>query len=103
MRNCSLCALCFMRIVVDVMGGDHGCEVVIEGVKIALHACNKISGLCLVGDEAQIRAAMTEARLQDDRVEIVQPPKCSRWKTSRSTSCARKRTAPWLAPWNWSS
>ncbi|PYJ62327.1 MAG: phosphate acyltransferase PlsX [Verrucomicrobia bacterium] len=60
-----------MRIVVDVMGGDHGCEVVIEGVKIALHACNKISGLCLVGDEAQIRAAMTEARLQDDRVEIV--------------------------------
>ncbi len=34
-----------MRIVVDVMGGDHGCEVVIEGVKIALHACNKISGL----------------------------------------------------------
>ncbi|PYK03122.1 MAG: phosphate acyltransferase PlsX, partial [Verrucomicrobia bacterium] len=60
-----------MRIVVDVMGGDHGCEVVIEGVKIALHACSKISELCLVGDEAQIRVAMTKARLQDDRVKIV--------------------------------
>ena len=25
-----------MRIVVDVMGGDHGCGVVVEGVKMAL-------------------------------------------------------------------
>jgi len=51
-----------MRIVVDVMGGDHGCEVVIEGVKIALQAYDKISELHLVGDEAQIRAAMAQAR-----------------------------------------
>ena len=60
-----------MRIVVDVMGGDHGCEVVIEGVKAALQASNKISGLYLVGDEEQIRAAMDQTRLRDDRIRIV--------------------------------
>src|SRR5947207_4277373 len=60
-----------MRIVVDVMGGDHSCEVVIEGVKAALQASDKISGLYLVGDEEQIRVAMEQTRLRDDRIRIV--------------------------------
>jgi glycerol-3-phosphate acyltransferase PlsX len=60
-----------MRIVVDVMGGDHGCEVVIEGVKAALRDCGTISALHLVGDEGQIREAMTKAHLNDPRVHIV--------------------------------
>ncbi|HYT59969.1 MAG TPA: phosphate acyltransferase PlsX [Haliangiales bacterium] len=60
-----------MRIVVDVMGGDHGCEVVIEGVNVALHTCDTISEIYLVGDEAQIQAAMTRFHLRDARVRIV--------------------------------
>src|SRR5213595_305012 len=60
-----------MRIVVDVMGGDHGCEVVIEGVKVALHACDRISELYLVGDQGQIRAGMSKTHLLDDRIRIV--------------------------------
>src|SRR5260221_14462419 len=60
-----------MRIVVDVMGGDHGCGVVIEGVKVALGAYDKISELHLVGDEAQIRTAMAKTHLQDGRIRIV--------------------------------
>jgi glycerol-3-phosphate acyltransferase PlsX len=60
-----------MRIVVDVMGGDHGCEVLIQGVKAALQIHHKISTLYLVGDEQQIRAAMSNARLQDNRVQLV--------------------------------
>src|SRR5437667_3080724 len=71
MGSCALCALLFMRIVVDVMGGDHGCEVVIEGVKAALHNCGTISALHLVGDEAEMRAAMIKARLDDPRVRIL--------------------------------
>ena len=51
-----------MRIVVDVMGGDHGCDVVIEGVKIGLQAHEKISELYLVGDETQIQTALTRTR-----------------------------------------
>jgi len=63
-----------MRIVVDVMGGDHGCEVVLEGVKAALHECRTISALHLVGDEAQIRKAITQVHLDDSRVQIVHAP-----------------------------
>lgn len=60
-----------MRIAVDVMGGDHGCEVVIKGVKLALEADDKISAIHLVGNQQQIRDALTQAGLRDSRVEIV--------------------------------
>ena len=38
-----------MRVAVDVMGGDHGCEVVVAGVKLALAADPNIDGAFLVG------------------------------------------------------
>lgn len=60
-----------MRIVVDVMGGDHGCGVVIEGVKRALEADSKISALNLVGKQDEIEAALRASGLRDDRVQIV--------------------------------
>ena len=40
-----------MRIAVDVMGGDHGCGVVISGVKLALEADARITSVLLVGQE----------------------------------------------------
>jgi phosphate acyltransferase len=60
-----------MRIAVDVMGGDHGCGVVIEGVKRALQADRKINALYLVGDRAQIHAALPHRGFRDHRVRIV--------------------------------
>ena len=39
------------------MGGDHGCEVVIEGVKQALEADASITGIYLVGNEVEIKKA----------------------------------------------
>ena len=51
-----------MRIVVDVMGGDHGCGVIVEGVKLALNANEKITELYLVGDQTQIKPALTRSR-----------------------------------------
>ncbi|MSU58396.1 MAG: phosphate acyltransferase PlsX [Pedosphaera sp.] len=60
-----------MRIAVDVMGGDHGCEVVIAGAKLALEADDKISALHLVGDQGQIEAALKKAALRDARVQIL--------------------------------
>src|SRR5882672_5792773 len=60
-----------MRIVVDVMGGDHGCEVVIEGVKLALQTYPQITALRLVGDEPAIRQALRQHRVQDSRLTIV--------------------------------
>jgi glycerol-3-phosphate acyltransferase PlsX len=60
-----------MRIAVDVMGGDHGCGVVIEGAKRALQGDKKISALFLVGDKAQIHAALPHRGFRDHRVRVV--------------------------------
>jgi phosphate acyltransferase len=59
-----------MRIVVDVMGGDHGCGVVIDGVKLALQAYPDISELHLVGQQAEIETALKRARCRDPRLTV---------------------------------
>jgi glycerol-3-phosphate acyltransferase PlsX len=59
-----------MRIAVDVMGGDHGCEVVIDGIKLALQAYPAITELHVVGDQKVIEAAVTRSRLKDPRLHI---------------------------------
>lgn len=62
-----------MRIVVDVMGGDHGCGVVIEGVKLALDPSLKLNleRVYLVGDQAQIAPELSRHQIADDRIEVV--------------------------------
>jgi phosphate acyltransferase len=60
-----------MRIAVDVMGGDHGCGVVIAGAKLALEAGKKISRLYLVGDQSAIHAALPPRGFRDHRVKII--------------------------------
>jgi phosphate acyltransferase len=60
-----------MRIAVDVMGGDHGCGVVIAGVKLALEANKKISALLLVGDQTAIHAALPARGFRDHRVKVI--------------------------------
>jgi phosphate acyltransferase len=60
-----------MRIAVDVMGGDHGCGVVVNGVKLALEADQRISSIFLVGQEDKIRPALQTAGLNDRRIEVL--------------------------------
>lgn len=60
-----------MRIAVDVMGGDHGCSVVVEGAVQALRSNQNISALSLVGDESQIRAALKSLGFEDGRLAVV--------------------------------
>ncbi|HOP96715.1 MAG TPA: phosphate acyltransferase PlsX [Verrucomicrobiota bacterium] len=60
-----------MRIAVDVMGGDHGCDVVLEGVRQALAADLSIRTVFLVGNEPEIRAACGRLRFHDSRAQIV--------------------------------
>jgi glycerol-3-phosphate acyltransferase PlsX len=60
-----------MRIAVDVMGGDHGCGVVIAGAKLALEASKKITTLYLVGNQADIHAALPERGFRDHRVRVI--------------------------------
>jgi glycerol-3-phosphate acyltransferase PlsX len=60
-----------MRIAVDVMGGDYGCGVVIEGARLALQANRKISALYLVGNQAAIHAALPHRGFRDHRMRVV--------------------------------
>ncbi len=60
-----------MRIAVDVMGGDHGCGVVIEGAKRALQANKQITALYLVGNKAEIHAALPDRGFRDHRMRVV--------------------------------
>ena len=60
-----------MRIAVDVMGGDHGCGIVIAGAKLALEANKKITALYLVGDQAAIHEALPPRGFRDHRVRVI--------------------------------
>jgi len=60
-----------MRIAVDVMGGDHGCGVVIEGAKRALQDNKDLTNIFLVGHQAQIHAALPKGGFRDHRMRVV--------------------------------
>lgn len=60
-----------MRIALDVMGGDHGCSVVVEGARLALQENNKITKLFLVGNQGEIEAVLGNTRNQDGRLQLV--------------------------------
>ncbi|HXG46440.1 MAG TPA: phosphate acyltransferase PlsX [Methylomirabilota bacterium] len=59
-----------MRIAVDVMGGDHGSGVVINGVRLALQSLPQIHEILLVGDQGQIESALAAAGPRD-RIRLV--------------------------------
>jgi glycerol-3-phosphate acyltransferase PlsX len=63
-----------MRIVVDVMGGDHGCKVVIDGVKLALENNKRLTEVHLVGREEEIHAALRAADCSDRRIRVLHAP-----------------------------
>ncbi|HVV73489.1 MAG TPA: phosphate acyltransferase PlsX [Verrucomicrobiae bacterium] len=60
-----------MRIAVDVMGGDHGCGVVIEGAIRAVQEDKRISALFLVGRRSEIQAALPAGGFRDHRIRVV--------------------------------
>jgi glycerol-3-phosphate acyltransferase PlsX len=60
-----------MRLAVDVMGGDHGCAVVINGLKQALSTDLGITEALLVGNQSAIQAELSRAALSDTRIQIV--------------------------------
>jgi glycerol-3-phosphate acyltransferase PlsX len=80
-----------MRIAVDVMGGDHGCGVVIEGVKRALEADSKITALYLVGNKAEIHAALPQGGFRDHRVRVVHASEVLTMEDKPAAAVRRKK------------
>ncbi|HTI71926.1 MAG TPA: phosphate acyltransferase PlsX [Candidatus Limnocylindria bacterium] len=59
-----------MRLAVDVMGGDHGPEELLQGVKVGLAADAALTKVFVVGPEAELRPLLERIQLTDPRVEI---------------------------------
>src|SRR3954447_2385116 len=80
-----------MRIVVDVMGGDHGCVAVIEGVRRALEADQKLTALFLVGKQEEIQAALQTTGLRDERIQVVHATEVMTMEDKPTTALRKKK------------
>jgi len=59
-----------MRIAVDVMGGDHGSAVIIDGVQMALQGDTPVTELFLVGNQSEIEEGLRRLSWKDDRLRV---------------------------------
>jgi len=59
-----------MRIAVDVMGGDHGCGVIVDGVIQALNQLAGLEAAILVGREPDILKALETRSIDSSRLKI---------------------------------
>lgn len=59
-----------MRIAVDVMGGDHGCGVIVDGVLQALEEFQALQSAILVGRESEIEGALAGRSTSSGRVSV---------------------------------
>ena len=77
------------------MGGDHGCGVVVSGVKMALetagHEC--IERLFLVGVEREVTAALQQQGCADSRIEVVNATQVLTMEDNPLTAIRRKKDA----------
>ena len=73
------------------MGGDHGCGVVIKGVKQALENNKTISALYLVGNQADIHAALPSRGFRDHRVRIIHASEVVEMDDKPATALRKKR------------
>ncbi|MEY4387528.1 MAG: hypothetical protein RLY20_2811, partial [Verrucomicrobiota bacterium] len=60
-----------MRLAVDVMGGDHGCAVVVRGLKQALSNGLEVTQVLLVGNQQDIESELRRASLSDSRIQVI--------------------------------
>ncbi len=80
-----------MRIAVDVMGGDHGCGIILAGVKRALEENKEISAIYLVGNRASIHAALPEHGFRDHRVRIIHATEVVEMKDKPAVAIRKKK------------
>ncbi len=73
------------------MGGDHGCGVVIAGVKKALEGNENITSVFLVGQQAEIHAALPERGFRDHRVRVVHANEVVAMDDKQPVSALRKK------------
>jgi glycerol-3-phosphate acyltransferase PlsX len=78
------------RIGIDAMGGDHGPAVIAEGTVLALRELPGRFTVTLIGDEAEIRAALKHAKAEGLPIEVVHAAE-SIGMAEKGVAAARKR------------
>jgi len=73
------------------MGGDHGCGVVIAGVKRALKENKNITALYLVGNQAEIHAALPPGGFRDHRVRVLHASEVVEMDDKPASTLRKKR------------
>ena len=73
------------------MGGDHGCGVIIAGVKRALEEQKEISTIYLVGNRADIHAALPERGFRDHRVKVIHTTEVVEMEDKPAIALRKKR------------
>jgi len=80
-----------MRIAVDVMGGDHGCGVVIEGALRAIRDDKRITALFLVGRRSDIHSALPSGGFRDHRVRVIHASEVLTMEDKPAAAVRRKK------------
>jgi phosphate acyltransferase len=77
------------------MGGDHGCGVVVSGVKLALGTPGQdsLEKLFLVGADSEVKAALQQHRCADPRIELVNATQVLTMDDNPLTAIRRKKDA----------
>ena len=83
-----------MKLALDAMGGDNAPQINIDGAKLALAELGDLRKLCLVGDEARLKAACDKAGIsRDARVEIVHAPEVVTMEDSGLMAVRQKKNS----------
>src|SRR4051812_14480115 len=90
-----------MRIAIDVMGGDHAPDAILDGCVAALEIIDPSDRLILVGDERAIKESLTEhGRLGDPRLEVVTSTQVI-GMAEQPTVALRAKPDSSIAKWAW--
>jgi len=73
------------------MGSDHGCGVIIAGVKRALEENKQITSLFLVGHQAGIHAALPKRGFRDHRVRVIHASEVVEMDDKPASALRKKR------------
>jgi glycerol-3-phosphate acyltransferase PlsX len=90
-----------MRIAIDVMGGDHAPDAILDGCVAALEVIDPNDRLILVGDQKAITESLSEhGKLKDEHFEIV-PTTQVIGMAEQPTIALRAKPDSSIAKWAW--
>ena len=90
-----------MRIAIDVMGGDHAPDAILNGSVLALELLSEQDRLILVGDEKVIREGLAEQGAARDPRLVIVPTTQVIEMSEPPTSALRTKPDSSIARWAW--